>query len=113
MDSIVVNALLALLVAFDVAALLGPLLIPVLHRLKFGQNVREEGPASHLKKSGTPTMESEQTVKKKPLVRSRRPAPCRSLKVMLPPETAASRGVTRNSRDFVTECPSRWKMAAT
>ena len=56
MDHMVVNSLLALLVAFGIAALLGPLLIPVLHRLKFGQNVRAEGPKTHLKKQDTPTM---------------------------------------------------------
>ena len=33
-----------------------PLLIPMLKRLKFGQNIRAEGPKQHLKKSGTPTM---------------------------------------------------------
>ncbi|MBX6395495.1 MAG: phospho-N-acetylmuramoyl-pentapeptide-transferase [Alicyclobacillaceae bacterium] len=42
--------------AFLVAVLLGPLFIPVLRRLKVGQSIREEGPASHKKKSGTPTM---------------------------------------------------------
>lgn len=42
--------------AFIVCALLGPVLIPFLHKLKFGQSIRECGPASHLKKSGTPTM---------------------------------------------------------
>ena len=31
-------------------------LIPLLVRLKFGQNIRGEGPKQHLKKSGTPTM---------------------------------------------------------
>ena len=56
MDSIVVNSLFALITAFGVAALLGPLLIPVLHRLKFGQNVRDDGPQTHLKKQDTPTM---------------------------------------------------------
>src|SRR5699024_11942606 len=30
--------------------------IPFLRKLKFGQSVREEGPQSHLAKSGTPTM---------------------------------------------------------
>ena len=35
---------------------LTPLLIPVLRRLKFGQEIREEGPSWHAKKSGTPTM---------------------------------------------------------
>lgn len=33
-----------------------PLLIPVLTKLKFGQEIREEGPSWHAKKSGTPTM---------------------------------------------------------
>lgn len=42
--------------AFLLAVLLGPLFIPLLRRLKFGQQIREEGPQSHLKKSGTPTM---------------------------------------------------------
>ena len=56
MDGIVVNSLLALLTACGAAALLGPLLIPVLHRLKFGQNVRDDGPQTHLKKQDTPTM---------------------------------------------------------
>lgn len=48
--------LLTLGVAFVLAVLLGPLLIPLLRRLKFGQQVRDDGPQSHLKKSGTPTM---------------------------------------------------------
>ncbi|MDA8194811.1 MAG: phospho-N-acetylmuramoyl-pentapeptide-transferase [Thermaerobacter sp.] len=34
----------------------GPILIPWLARLKFGQMVREAGPASHRQKQGTPTM---------------------------------------------------------
>ena len=42
--------------AFIVCALIGPILIPYLHKLKFGQSIRECGPASHMKKSGTPTM---------------------------------------------------------
>jgi phospho-N-acetylmuramoyl-pentapeptide-transferase len=42
--------------SFLLAVLLGPLFIPLLRRLKFGQQIREEGPQSHLKKSGTPTM---------------------------------------------------------
>lgn len=44
------------LIAFFITLLLGPGLIKFLHRLKFGQFIREEGPESHLKKSGTPTM---------------------------------------------------------
>ncbi len=48
--------LLPLLVAFAVTAFLGPVFIPWLHKLKFGQEIREEGPKWHQKKSGTPTM---------------------------------------------------------
>ena len=36
--------------------MLAPICIPILHKLKFGQSIREEGPKSHQKKSGTPTM---------------------------------------------------------
>ncbi|RED64198.1 MULTISPECIES: phospho-N-acetylmuramoyl-pentapeptide-transferase [Cohnella] len=43
-------------VSFVLAVLIGPLFIPLLRRLKFGQQVRTDGPESHLKKSGTPTM---------------------------------------------------------
>lgn len=42
--------------AFLLAAILGKIMIPILHRLKFGQEIREEGPKWHAKKSGTPTM---------------------------------------------------------
>ncbi|MCL2433057.1 MAG: phospho-N-acetylmuramoyl-pentapeptide-transferase [Clostridia bacterium] len=48
--------LLGIIAAFAVSFALGPAVIPWLHRLKFGQNVREDGPASHLKKQGVPTM---------------------------------------------------------
>lgn len=43
-------------VAFLLAALLGKVVIPELHKLHFGQTIREEGPAWHQKKQGTPTM---------------------------------------------------------
>ena len=33
-----------------------PLLIPFLHKIKFGQSIRKEGPQSHMAKTGTPTM---------------------------------------------------------
>ena len=46
----------SVLIAFFIAILEGPILIPLLHKFKFGQNIREDGPKSHLKKSGTPTM---------------------------------------------------------
>ncbi|MGG4035352.1 phospho-N-acetylmuramoyl-pentapeptide-transferase [Paenibacillus cisolokensis] len=48
--------LLTIAVSFLLAVLLGPLFIPLLRRLKFGQQIREEGPQSHQKKKGTPTM---------------------------------------------------------
>lgn len=51
---------LKMAVAFGIALvsalLLYPVAIPVLHKLKFGQTVREEGPQSHKEKTGTPTM---------------------------------------------------------
>lgn len=48
--------LLSLVLAFAVTAILGPAFIKWLHKLKYGQEIREEGPAWHQKKSGTPTM---------------------------------------------------------
>lgn len=50
------TTLYAGIVAFIIAALLGPVIIPMLKRLKMGQTEREEGVASHLEKAGTPTM---------------------------------------------------------
>ncbi|HEY8892515.1 MAG TPA: phospho-N-acetylmuramoyl-pentapeptide-transferase [Clostridium sp.] len=46
----------SVMIAFVLSILQGPVLIPLLHKLKFGQNIRAEGPRSHLKKAGTPTM---------------------------------------------------------
>ena len=48
--------LLSLGIAFLFSVVLGPVFIPLLRRLKFGQEIREDGPKSHLKKQGTPTM---------------------------------------------------------
>ncbi len=48
--------ILPILIAFVISVILSPIVIPFLKKLKFGQFVREEGPESHLKKSGTPTM---------------------------------------------------------
>ncbi len=42
--------------AIIIALLGGPLLIPILQRLKFGQSIRQEGPERHYAKAGTPTM---------------------------------------------------------
>ena len=47
---------LPVLISFAISVILCPIIIPFLHKLKFGQFVREEGPQSHLKKAGTPTM---------------------------------------------------------
>lgn len=47
---------LAFIATFIIALILGPIIIPILARLKFGQTVRDDGPATHLKKTGTPTM---------------------------------------------------------
>lgn len=46
----------AVMLSFFISALLGPLIIPFLRWLKCGQTVRDDGPQTHLKKSGTPTM---------------------------------------------------------
>ena len=48
--------LLCLVVAWVLGMILVPLTIPLLKRLKFGQNIRVEGPKQHFRKSGTPTM---------------------------------------------------------
>jgi phospho-N-acetylmuramoyl-pentapeptide-transferase len=45
-----------IIMAFLITVLLAPVFIPFLRRLKFGQSIRDEGPQSHQKKTGTPTM---------------------------------------------------------
>lgn len=45
-----------LLTSFIGTLILGIIVIPILKKLKVGQVVRDDGPKSHLKKSGTPTM---------------------------------------------------------
>ena len=49
-------ALLLLLLTFSITIMILPRLIKYLHKLKFGQAIREEGPESHAIKKGTPTM---------------------------------------------------------
>lgn len=44
------------LAAFALTAVLGVMMIPFLRKLKFGQTIREDGPAWHASKQGTPTM---------------------------------------------------------
>lgn len=56
MSNYAIIGILPLVLSFAVAAAMGPKFIPWLHRLKFGQEIREEGPKWHQKKSGTPTM---------------------------------------------------------
>lgn len=56
-DSYLVStAVFIIVIAFAVTAILGPGFIRWLHKLKYGQEIREEGPKWHQKKSGTPTM---------------------------------------------------------
>lgn len=45
-----------LLVTFAISVVLGFIIIPILKKLKVGQIERDDGPVSHLKKQGTPTM---------------------------------------------------------
>lgn len=49
-------SILSLGISFAVTAVMTPIVIPFLRRLKCGQTVRDDGPQTHLKKSGTPTM---------------------------------------------------------
>ena len=48
--------IIATFLALLITALLGKPIIPYLKKLKFGQEIREEGPSWHKSKQGTPTM---------------------------------------------------------
>lgn len=50
------SVVIPVIIAFVISILAGPVVIPFLKKLHVGQTEREEGPKSHLKKSGTPTM---------------------------------------------------------
>ena len=50
------SVLMPVIISFLVSVVLCPVIIPFLQKLKFGQTIRDEGPESHLKKNGTPTM---------------------------------------------------------
>ena len=50
------QAVYAIIISFVIGAILCPIVIPMLRKLKFGQNVRDDGPETHLAKQGTPTM---------------------------------------------------------
>lgn len=54
--SILSGIIFAAVIAAVVVLIIGPFAIPMLHKLKFGQSIRTEGPKSHQVKSGTPTM---------------------------------------------------------
>ena len=47
---------LILMISFITAIILGIIIVPILRKLKVGQIERDDGPQSHLKKQGTPTM---------------------------------------------------------
>ena len=48
--------IIPVLIAFALSVIMGPVIIPILRKLKMGQTERVEGVQSHLKKAGTPTM---------------------------------------------------------
>ena len=50
------NFNLSVLMPVIISFFVSPVIIPFLRKLKFGQTEREDGPESHLKKNGTPTM---------------------------------------------------------
>ena len=50
------TVIMSVVISFAISVMLGPFIIPFLRRLTVGQTVRDDGPQSHLKKSGTPTM---------------------------------------------------------
>ena len=45
-----------LIITFIITAILGKIIIPILKKLKIGQVERTDGPRTHLRKQGTPTM---------------------------------------------------------
>lgn len=51
-----IDIIRVVIIAFIITVILGPIIIPILKKLNIGQNVREDGPKTHLTKSGTPTM---------------------------------------------------------
>ena len=55
-DNAILVTTISIMLSFAIVMILNPVVIPLLRRLKFGQTIREEGPKSHQKKSGTPTM---------------------------------------------------------
>ncbi len=56
MENLSISVLMPVMISFLASVIFCPILIPFLRKLKFGQTEREDGPESHLKKNGTPTM---------------------------------------------------------
>lgn len=54
--AIYITLLVTGLTSFIISLLIGPPVIRILHQLKFGQSIRDDGPKTHMKKAGTPTM---------------------------------------------------------
>lgn len=50
------DMIIPVLLSFGISVLMGPVVIPFLRKLKIGQTIRDDGPETHLKKAGTPTM---------------------------------------------------------
>ena len=48
--------ILPVLLSFTLSVIMGPVVIPILRKLKMKQTEREDGVKSHLKKAGTPNM---------------------------------------------------------
>ncbi|MCQ2488499.1 MAG: phospho-N-acetylmuramoyl-pentapeptide-transferase [Clostridia bacterium] len=54
--NIILNLIISAVLGFLISALLGIVLVPALHKLKFGQTILDIGPNWHKNKQGTPTM---------------------------------------------------------
>lgn len=55
-NKLAIYSALISLISFALVSILAKVIIPKLREYKLGQNIRQEGPKSHLKKAGTPTM---------------------------------------------------------
>lgn len=51
-----IDIIRVIVISFIITLILGLIFIPLLRRLHIGQNIRQDGPKTHLKKKGTPTM---------------------------------------------------------
>jgi len=54
--SFILKAVVAFVICHILALILYPIAIPILHKMKFGQHVRDDIPEEHRLKEGTPTM---------------------------------------------------------